>query len=461
MNSTVSIDLGGMVLEDFIKNSTSSIEVIVESLSRFKGDTRRRFTFFHVKNDAVVKTVLDGGHFFIRASFEYANPQLTVEGLQGIIAARLLEACGNYFEMYGLREITKDDIDEIRQYLRKPSQGKAVSFLLNTDDVEPDRYSINPLRRSIVSTGQSAFPSASVTAQGLTLDRDFIKKYEGSLISLEEAELIRETITLHPDNYMDMVDAVKYKQLATLSEDLGIDLCLPSIRMPISSLENEEKDDLLHYIISESHKDYGSVSRIYECMGRSMKKRTTLLTIPHSKKGYGSKRIVSGRMYFTDDKLDGVKVEYKTKTLYPNAIDPNDISVAEASDSFIVDGSKLNNYDFNETPSSPQFFLYSLVSPEDAVIWHGIGAFGASELVKSYTTLRSACTTNSVFRNLHEKFGYFAKVSLQFNLIPEKLWFHPIYRNIDASVGCVEKLDDLIKIGMRLEYLQTDKYVRE
>ena len=456
----MSSDLGRMILEDFIKNSQSSIDVIVEALSRFKGDNRRQFVFFHVEDDDVVKTVLDAGHFFIRSSFEYSNPQLTVEGLQGIIAARLLEACGNYFEMYGLREITTGDIDEIRQSLRKPSKGKAVSFLLNTDDVEPDRYSINPLRSSIVTTGQSAFPSASVTSQALALDMGFIKKYEGSLISLEEAELIKETMTLHPDNYMDMVDAVKYKQLTVLSEDLGIDLCLPSIRMPISSLENEEKDDLLHYIISECHKDYESVSQIYECMGRSMKKRTTLLTVPHSEKGYGSKRIVNGRMYFNDDKLDGVKVEYKTKNLYPNAIDPEDVSIAKADDSFTVDGSKLNNYDFNETPSSPQFFLYSLASPEDAVIWHGIGAFGASELVKSYTTLRNPCATNSIFRRLHEKFGYSAKLSLQFNLIPEQLWFHPIHRNIDASVGCIENIRDLIKIGMRMEHLPTNKYVR-
>ena len=196
-------------------------------------------------------------------------------------------------------------------------------------------------------------------------------------------------------------------------------------------------------------------------MGRSMKKRTTLLTVPHSEKGYGSKRSVKGRLYFNDNKLSGIKVKYRTKTLYPNAIDPEDISIAKADDSFIVDGNKLNNYDFNETPSSPQFFLYSLVSPEDAVIWHGIGAFGASELVKSYTTLRKACSTNSVFRSLQSKFGNVVKHSLQFNLIPEKLWFHPVHRNIDASIGCVEKLHDLVKIGMRMKYLPTAKYIRE
>ncbi len=461
MSSTVSSDLGRLILEDFIDHSRSSIEEIVKELSNFDGDKDRQHHFFYIENNAVSKCMVDGGHFFIRASFEYSNPQLTVEGLQGIIAARLLETCGNYFSQHGLNDITWNEIGEIRESLRKPSQGKAVSFLLNTDDVEPDRYSINPLRRSIVDTGQSAFPSASVTTNGLVLDEDFIEKYEGSLISLEEANLIREAITHHPNSYMDMVDAVKYGQLETLSEFLGIDLCLPSMRMPLTSLKNEENDDPLHYIISESHRDYEHVSQVYACMGRSMKKRTTLLAVPHSEKGYGSKRIVNGRLYFDDNRLDRVKVRYRTKKLYPNAVDPEDVSIAEANDSFILEGSKLNVYDFNVTPSSPQFFLYSMLSPEDAVIWHGVGAFGASELVKSYTTLRKAFSTNSVFQVFTEKFGNVVKPSLQFNLIPEKLWFHPVHRNIDASIGSVEKLRDLIKIGMRMEHLPTDKYVRK
>ena len=461
MNSVLSPDLGRLILEDFIKNSRSSIKAIVKALTNFEGDKNRQFHFFYTKNNVVKKIALTDEHFFIRSSFEYSNPQLTVEGLQGIIAARLLETCGNYFTSHGLHKITNDDVNEIRECLRKPSQGKAISFLLNTDDVEPDRYSINPLRESIVTTGQSAFPSASVTTNGLTLDEDFIKKYDGSLISLEEADLIRETIPLNPNNYMDMVDAVKYKQLENLSLELGIDLCLPSIRMPITSLKSEKKDDLLHYIISKSHKNYEYVSQIYAFMGRSMKKRTTLLTVPHSLKGYGSKRSVKGRLYFDGDKLARIKINYRTKTLYPNAIDPEDISIAKADDSFIIDGSRLSNYDFNGTPSSPQFFLYSLTSPEDAVIWHGIGEFGASELVKSYTTLRKACAINSFFQGITEKFRNVVNTSLQFNLIPEKLWFHPVYRNIDASIGCVEKLLDLIKIGMRMEHLPTNKYVRE
>ena len=43
-------------------------------------------------------------------------------------------------------------------FLKKPPQGIVVPFLLNTDDVEPDRYSMNPLKHSLVESGQSAFP---------------------------------------------------------------------------------------------------------------------------------------------------------------------------------------------------------------------------------------------------------------------------------------------------------------
>ena len=44
-------------------------------------------------------------------------------------------------------------------------------------------------------------------------------------------------------------------------------------------------------------------------MGRSMTKRTTLLTIPHSKKGYGSKRAARGKLHFEDGELVDVTVK--------------------------------------------------------------------------------------------------------------------------------------------------------
>jgi hypothetical protein len=193
-------------------------------------------------------------------------------------------------------------------------------------------------------------------------------------------------------------------------------------------------------------------------MGRSMKNRTTLLTVPHSKKGYGSKRAARGKIHFDEMKLKSVKVNYKTTLLYPNAMDPSDVSVAEADDSFSVEGDRLVNYDFRETPSSPQFFLYSLGSPENAIIWHGIGEFGASQLLGSYTMIRLASARDSLVSNLKEVYGVTLKAPLQFNLVPKYMWVHPIHRNIDASIGCVKNLRDLANMGMRLEYLSAYEY---
>jgi hypothetical protein len=246
-----------------------------------------------------------------------------------------------------------------------------------------------------------------------------------------------------------------------LSELFGIDLCLYSMRLPIAALGKESTDDLLHHIIREAHRDYQSIETVYKCMGRSMKNLTTLLTIPHSSKGFGSKRAARGRIYFENTRLKSVKVDYRTTLLYPNAIDPSDISVVKADDSFMVEGDKLASYSFKETPSSPQFFLYSLASPENAVLWHGIGAFGASELLKSYTTTRVACYRGLLIKDLTEKYALTARVPLQFNLIPKYMWFHPVHRNIDASIGCVQNLKDLADLGMRIENLPVEQFVRK
>ena len=436
-------------------------EAIVKKLATFKENRRLKVPLFYFKNGRRNDVTLDGGQFFLRSSVEYSNPQLTVEEVQGIIAARVLEVCGNYFHQYGLHQANGKDIDEICEMLKKSSQGTIASFLLNTDDIEADRYSMNPLKESIVNSGQSAFPCGTVKTEKLEIDRKFVQKYEGALICKSEVERIARHLESCNNNYMDMVDAVKYEHLENLSESFGINLCLYSMRMPLTIMEKETTDDLLHYIIRKTHTDYQSIECVYKCMGRSMKNLTTLLTVPHSEKGYGSKRAARGRIYFEGTKLKSVKVDYRTALLYPNAIDPGDVSVARADDSFTVEGDKFVNYDFKQTPSSPQFFLYSLASPENAVLWHGIGAFGASELLKSYTTTRLACARNLLIEGLDEKYGIASEIPLQFNLVPKFMWFHPTHHNIDASIGCVENLRDLANLGMKMEHLSTDQYVRK
>jgi hypothetical protein len=453
-----------MLATDFLKSSWQCVEAIVKESINFKqtenSGKKKSTSLFCYKEGQRNETVIDGSHFFLRTSVEYSNPQLTVEEVQGILAARLLEACGNYFHSAGLHEPDDRDINEICERLKKPPEGLIVPFLLNTDDIEPDRYSMNPLKDSIVNSGQSAFPAAAVTTDNLEIDQKFVQKYEGSLICRKDVEMIARCLKACSNNYMNMVDAVKYEQMEQLSTSFGIDLRLQTLRMPLEIMKKETTSGLLHHIIREVHRDYESIERVYNYIDRSMKNRTTLLTIPHSQKGYGSKRAAKGKLYFDDAKLKNFKVDYTTTPLYPNAIDPSDVSIAKADDHFIVESEKLVNYSFNETPSSPQFFLYSLASPENAALWHGIGAFGASQLVKSYVTVRSACTRGLLIKNLKETYELASEVPLQFNLVPTSMWAHPVHHNIDASIHCVENLSDLAKRGMKLETLSVSDFIR-
>jgi hypothetical protein len=443
-----------MLVESFLDSSWSCVKALVEKLAGFKAEKNRKpVTLFKFKNGSRVNSTFDGNRFFLRGSVEYTNPQLTVEEVQGIIAARMLAVCGNYFHHYGLHTPDADDVAQICEALKKPPEGSIVPFLLNTDDVEADRYSMNPLRESIVASGQSAFPAAYVKTENLTVDKQFAAKYEGTLISKKETELVSRHLESAKGVYVDFVDAVKYAQMEKLSEVFDMDLSLYALRMPLATLQAETKTGLLHRIISETHRDYEAVKQAYNCMGRSMTKRTTLLTVPHSARGYGSKRAARGKIHFDENKLENVSVEYRTAKLYPNAIDPDDVSSAHAKDSFSMAGEALADYSFAETPSSPQFFLYALGSPENAALWHGIGAFASPQLVQSYAAARNACRRGQLVTDLPERYGVSLEVPLQFNLAPEGMWVHPVHRNIDASIGCVENPAELARRGMKLEHL--------
>ena len=450
----MSDDLCRTLTEDFLKSSWSCVKVLIERIASYKEEKNRKpVSLYQIKNDQKVNKTFEGNHFFLRGSVEYSNPQLTLEEVQGIIGARILETCGNYFSEYGLHKPDTNDVAEICEALKKQSDGPIVAFLLNTDEIEPDRYSMNPLRESIVASGQSAFPVAYVKTEKLKVDQQFVNKYDGNLICKREVEPISRQLENAKGSYLDFVDSIKYAQMEELSEAFGIDLKLYALRMPITTLQAETKGELLHHIISEAHRDYDSVSQAYDCMRRSMTKRTTLLTVPHSKKGFGSKRAARGRLHFKGTKLESVSVKYQDTLLYPNEIDPEDVSIAKAEDNFTVTGEKLADYSFSETPSSPQFFLYSLGSPENAVLWHGIGTFAAPKLLQSYMSVREVCKRGQLFKDLQEKYGVKTDAPMQFNLVPEGMWVHPVHRNIDSSMGCVENLTDLARRGMRLEQL--------
>jgi hypothetical protein len=448
-----------LLVEDFLKNSFSTVKVLVENAKEAKKQkARRKVTLFRCVNGKKVAVPFTDEHFYLRGSVEYTNPQVTVEETQGVIGTRLLETCANYYFEQGLRQPNESDVKALADLLKEPSgESYIVAFLLNTDDVEPDRYSMNPLKQSLVESGQSAFPASTVKTDQLKVDQTFVKKYNGTLISQKEAALIEEGLNDSNGSYLDLVDLIKDIQFIELSEFFGMDLSLYSLRMPIATLKTEGKEGLLHHIISESHKDYSTIEQAYACMGRSMKKRTTLLTVPHSRKGFGSKRAARGKLHFDNGNFLDASIEYKTTALYPNGADPKDIAVAVCDDSFTVDRKKLVEYDFSETPSSPQFFLYSLGSPEDAAIWHGVGAFGASHLLQSYSSARNECKNGKFIRDLIAKYNVRLGGPLHFNMVPTGMWRHPEFNNIDASIGCVGNLADLTRWGMKMEYLSDFK----
>jgi hypothetical protein len=429
------------LIENFIKNSRSCIDLLLKELHNIE-KKRDDVTLFVVDGNKRKSIQFDGKHLFLRASTEYANPQLTLEEIQGIIAARLLEVCCNYFEDRNISDITlnQSDLVEMSEILTMPPQGKVISFLLNTDDVEPDRYSINPLRDSILKSGQSSFPAASLITDELKIDYNFVAKYDGSLISRNEVDLIESHLKEGSNRYVDFVDAVKYDMLKKMSQVFGIDLCIPALRMPLELLKNEKPGGMLHFIVEDSHRDYDTIKTIYELMGRNIgKRKSLLLTVPHSPKGFGSKRAARGNLVFKQDAFENMKVKYSMTPLYPNMVDYTDFSVAKADDEMLVDAKKIINYDYSQTPSSPQFALYAVLSPEDAAIWHGIGKFAGVEVVKSYVSIRSACLKKRIFKGSCQS----NRVPLQFNLVPEKMWRHPKYANIDASIGCIQDFEDL------------------
>jgi len=449
------------LIDSFLKQSRIAVDAVLMELRHFIGEEQGDLTFFVMEGNKRKEVHWGKAHFFLRASAEYANPQLTLEELQGITTARLLETCCNYMARNNVTEPSQSDLEEIAEMLKKPSNGTIVPFLLNTDDVEPDRYSINPLRASIVESGQSAFPSASVVTDRLNVDPSFLAKYDGSLVSRDDVASIEMHLKEGPANYLDFVDAVKYEMLRKTSEVLGIDLCIPAYRMPLDVLRKEKPGQPMHKLIQGSHHDYDTIGTIYELMGRNLgKRKTLLLAVPHSPKGYGSKRAAQGSIVFKQDRFDQIKIQYKTTLLYANELDKEetDVSVAKADDSFSVDVGKIANYDYSQTPSSPQFALYDALSPEDAAIWHGIGVFGGVELIRSIVSVRSACLRKAVLGEVACRGN---KPPLQLNLIPDKMWRHPKYGNIDASVGCVQDLASLVNTGIHVAPLSVKERLNE
>jgi len=134
------------LLKDFLTNSWPTIKALVDKASSVKQEkNQRKISLFQFVDGKRVNVPFEGNYFFLRGSVEYTNPQLTVEEVQGVIGLRLLEACSNYFLEAGLHTPQEADFRQLGELVKKPPQGYIVPYLLNTDDVEADRYSMNPL----------------------------------------------------------------------------------------------------------------------------------------------------------------------------------------------------------------------------------------------------------------------------------------------------------------------------
>jgi len=439
------------LVKSFLETARAAVDSLVQTLSSYEKPPGDEVALFIMEAQRRRDVSFKRDHFFLRTSTEYANVQLTLEDLQGILEARLLEVSGNYISEHGLTRLERADYEAMAENLRRPPQGRIIPFLLNTDDVEPDRYSVNPLRASLSETRQSAFPAANVRMQGLRLDPRFAAKYEGSLLSAREAETIEDRLRAEEQRtYVDFADALKYEELSRLSDRLGIHLSIPALRMPLEPLRAEKSEGPLHRLIQESHKDYSTIAELYALMGRNVRKRKTLLlTVPHSPEGFGSKKAAEGQLVLNERGLERIEVRYRTARLYPNEVDRNDVSFAEANGNVTVGASSIHEYSFAATPSSPQFALYSLLSPEDGAIWHGVGRYAGTEVVRSYASIHE-----SAGRVLAGLPGWRPLAPLNLNLAPGRMWVHERYRNIDASVGCVEDLVGLLRSSAALEPLQ-------
>ncbi len=262
-------DFCKVLLEDFLKSSFNTVKVLVEGAKAAKEQkTNRKVTLCRCVNGKKTVVTFFDERFYLRGSVEYTNPQVTVEELQGIIATRLLEASANHYLEGGIHEPNADDVAAIAEALKKPPEGFILPYLLNTDDVEPDRYSMNPLKQSIIDSGQSAFPALNVKTDQLKIDEAYAKKYGGSLISRKETELITTTLKESTGSYIDFVDSIKYSQIEEMSEVFGMDLSLYTLRLPLTMLQSEGKDGILHYIISQSHQDSASIEAAVHLHGQ-------------------------------------------------------------------------------------------------------------------------------------------------------------------------------------------------
>lgn len=428
------------LIREFLRRSRASVDALAGEIAHPPLAARPDVDMFRFDGDLPVSVRVPGRAFFLRTSVEYANPQLTLEELEGVVVARLLEVTASFIADHRTGTIAPADVAEMGAALARPPAERVVPFLLNVDDIEADRYSINPLRTSILSSGQSGRAVDSVRGEGLRVDAAFMDRYSGSLVVGSDAEEIQAYLDRRPEGrYVDLVDAIKYVQLRRVSDAIGIDLTLPAIRMPLATLASETASGPLHRMVSAMHADRDSLARIYRLFGRDLDHdRTFLPVVPHAADGSASKRLARGRYRWDGPGVGRLNVRYSSGPLYPNEVAPSDVAIARADAETSVEWDELSSFEFRRTPASPQFALYMLLSPEDGAIWHGVGRFAGARIVQSYARLHRACATGEPFEEVHVSCR---PDPLQWDLVAESMLRHPRFGNIDASVACVEPVE--------------------
>ena len=83
-------DLCRLFVDNFLKYSWKSVEFIFKSLQNFEVKNRKPVKLFRFIGTKKFEEEVDGQNFFLRGSVEYANPQITVEEMQGIIGVHML-----------------------------------------------------------------------------------------------------------------------------------------------------------------------------------------------------------------------------------------------------------------------------------------------------------------------------------------------------------------------------------
>ena len=440
------------ILEQFHADSWSAVESLARTLEGPTSSRTGSTELFRFRGGTREAVRASPKSFLLRTSVEYANPQLTLEELQGILLARLLEVSAPFARDHAGQRPGPADLGEMAARLREPPGPDVIPFVLNVDDIEPDRYSVNPMRTSIVATGQSARAVADTQLHGLALDVPFLERYRGRLVTDADATLLQEELGAHPNaSYLDLVDRVKYRQLEQTGAGLGLDLSIPALRMPLTTLREESPTGTIHRLVSAAHRDVPTLRRVYALFGREFGRRKTLLpAVPHGPEKVASKRLVRGKVIVTEDRIDRIDVRYGSGPLYPNEIDKGDIAAAAADVEFSVDPARLQEFDFRTTPASPQFAIYMLASPEDGAIWHGVGKYAGIQIVESYTAFHRACHVGEPF------FGVPVRCRPdppQWDLVAESMLVHPKWGNIDASVTCVENLAERLPHHLKIRPL--------